>query len=199
VFLPAERAACSRRSSDRRPGRPRRRRRAGRGGQPSASLWSRTFSAWRRRRASTRTRFRPGTARPPGRAPARRHWRGECIPCKAMAPIRAEIRREYQGVLAVDFYDVWKNPAAARHFGIRVIPTLIFYDASGRELGRREGYVTRRRTSWRQWGRWGVPPCVPLRVEVDGGPAVGCCSGGWPRARCWRLRRPLAGAWRACS
>jgi thioredoxin 1 len=68
---------------------------------------------------------------------------GECIPCKAMAPIRAELRREYPGVLAVDFYDVWKNPAAARHFGTRVIPTLIFYDADGRELGRREGYIAK--------------------------------------------------------
>jgi thioredoxin 1 len=68
---------------------------------------------------------------------------GECIPCKAMAPIRAELRREYPGVLAVDFYDVWKNPAAARHFGTRVIPTLIFYDADGRELGRREGYMAK--------------------------------------------------------
>jgi thioredoxin 1 len=81
---------------------------------------------------------------------------GECIPCKAMAPIRAGIRREYQGVLSVDFYDVWKNPAAARHFGIRVIPTLIFYDGSGRELGRREGYVTRAEIM-ATWGRWGVP------------------------------------------
>jgi thioredoxin 1 len=78
---------------------------------------------------------------------------GECIPCKAMAPIRAELRRDYQGVLAVDFYDVWKNPAAGRHFGTR-IPTLIFYDASGRELARREGYVGRAEilATWAQWG-----------------------------------------------
>jgi thioredoxin 1 len=80
---------------------------------------------------------------------------GECIPCKAMAPIRAEIRREYAGVMAVDFYDVWKDPAAARHFGIRVIPTLIFYDASGGELGRREGYVAKS-DIMAQWARWGV-------------------------------------------
>jgi len=66
---------------------------------------------------------------------------GECIPCKAMAPIRAELRREYAGVLAVDFYDVWKDPDAAQHFRIRTIPTLIYYDASGRELGRQEGFV----------------------------------------------------------
>ena len=66
---------------------------------------------------------------------------GECIPCKAMAPIRAELRREYDGVLVVDFYDVWKDPDAGLYFGIRAIPTLIYYDATGRELGRQEGFV----------------------------------------------------------
>jgi thioredoxin 1 len=80
---------------------------------------------------------------------------GECIPCKAMAPIRADLRREYEGVLAVDFYDVWKNPAAGRHFGTRVIPTLIFYDAYGRELGRREGYVSKAEIL-ATLARWGV-------------------------------------------
>jgi thioredoxin 1 len=79
---------------------------------------------------------------------------GECIPCKAMAPIRAEIRREYRGVLAVDFYDVWKDPRAAGQFGTRVIPTLIFFDAAGRELGRREGYVPKAEimATWRRYG-----------------------------------------------
>jgi len=68
---------------------------------------------------------------------------GKCVPCKAMAPIRAELRKEYQGALALDFYDVWKNPDAGNHFGIRAIPTLIFYDASGNELARREGYMAK--------------------------------------------------------
>lgn len=68
---------------------------------------------------------------------------GKCIPCKAMAPIRAELRQEYQGVLALDFFDVWKNPDAGNHFGIRAIPTLIFYDAAGTELARREGYMAK--------------------------------------------------------
>jgi thioredoxin 1 len=68
---------------------------------------------------------------------------GKCIPCRAMAPIRAELRREYAGALVVDFYDVWKNPDAGRHFGIRAIPTLIFYDAAGAELARREGYLAK--------------------------------------------------------
>jgi thioredoxin 1 len=66
---------------------------------------------------------------------------GECIPCRAMAPIRADLRRDYAGALVVDFYDVWKDRQAGYHFGIKVIPTLIYYDAAGVELGRQEGYI----------------------------------------------------------
>ncbi len=61
----------------------------------------------------------------------------------AVALIRAELRREYAGALAMDFYDVWKDKNAGAHFRIRAIPTLIFYDASGRELIRREGSGSR--------------------------------------------------------
>jgi thioredoxin 1 len=80
---------------------------------------------------------------------------GECIPCKAMAPIRAELRREYAGALVVDFYDVWKDPAAGRHFRIRAIPTLIFYDAEGREVGRLLGFVPKA-DILAAYARWGV-------------------------------------------
>lgn len=66
---------------------------------------------------------------------------GSCIPCRAMAPIRAELWREYAGRLEVDFYDVWKDRQAGVRFGVQVIPTLIYYDSAGRELGRQQGYV----------------------------------------------------------
>ena len=65
----------------------------------------------------------------------------ECIPCKMMAPIIEELQSEYQGRAAVVFIDVWKNPAAGRQFGIRAIPTQIFYDAGGNEKGRHEGFL----------------------------------------------------------
>lgn len=77
-----------------------------------------------------------------------------CIPCKAMAPIRAELRREYAGVLAVDFYDVWQDPDAGRHFGVWVIPTLIAYDGAGREVGRLQGFTSKADvlTNLKRWG-----------------------------------------------
>jgi len=67
----------------------------------------------------------------------------KCIPCKMTAPILEEIRREYQGRLEVTFIDVWKNPAAGRAYGIRAIPTKIFFDSSGRELFRHEGFYSK--------------------------------------------------------
>ena len=65
----------------------------------------------------------------------------ECIPCKMMAPIIEELKTEYQGRAAVVFIDVWKNPAAGRQFGLRTIPTQIFYDAEGNEKSRHEGFL----------------------------------------------------------
>lgn len=53
----------------------------------------------------------------------------------------AKLRREYAGQLEVDFYDVWKDRQAGAHTGVRVIPTLIYHDATGRQLGRQQGYV----------------------------------------------------------
>ena len=78
----------------------------------------------------------------------------KCIPCKMMAPLLEELRREYKGRLEVTFIDVWKNPGAGRQYGIRVIPTQIFFDASGRELYRHEGFFSKKDilAKWRELG-----------------------------------------------
>ncbi len=68
---------------------------------------------------------------------------GKCIPCKMMAPILEELKKEYAGRMEVEFIDVWENPAAGEAYGIRLIPTQIFYDASGKELMRHEGFFSR--------------------------------------------------------
>jgi hypothetical protein len=55
-------------------------------------------------------------------------------------PVLDELREEYAGRLGVEFYDVRKDPSQAAKYGIRVIPTQIFFDASGKELFRHEGF-----------------------------------------------------------
>lgn len=78
----------------------------------------------------------------------------KCMPCKMMAPILEEMKTTYAGQLQVDFIDVWKNPRAAQEYGIRVIPTQIFFGPDGKELGRHEGFMSREAilAQWRKFG-----------------------------------------------
>jgi thioredoxin 1 len=64
----------------------------------------------------------------------------KCIPCQRMATILSDLKSNYVGQLEVEFIDVWKNEAAAKPYKIRLIPTQIFYDATGKELFRHEGF-----------------------------------------------------------
>jgi thioredoxin 1 len=68
---------------------------------------------------------------------------GKCIPCKAMAPILAQLGKDYAGKLQVEVIDVWQDRAAAEPYRIGMIPTQIFYAADGRELSRHEGFMSR--------------------------------------------------------
>ena len=65
---------------------------------------------------------------------------GKCIPCKQMVPVREAIKSEYAGQVEVIFIDVWENRAAGKEYRIRLIPTQIIVDATGKELFRHEGY-----------------------------------------------------------
>lgn len=67
---------------------------------------------------------------------------GACIPCKMMAPIVEKLEKVYEGKAAVVFIDVWKDPAQARKFGIRAIPTQIFFDVEGKEIYRHVGFMS---------------------------------------------------------
>lgn len=64
----------------------------------------------------------------------------KCIPCKMMAPILEELKKEYAGKMKVEFIDVWQNEDAGKKYGVEMIPTQIFYDANGKELFRHTGF-----------------------------------------------------------
>lgn len=64
----------------------------------------------------------------------------KCIPCKMMAPILEELAHEYKDRAAIVFIDVWENRNAGKAFGIRAIPTQIFFDSTGKEVLRHEGF-----------------------------------------------------------
>ncbi len=79
----------------------------------------------------------------------------KCIPCKAMAPILAQLRTDYSGRLDVVFVDVWKYPDLAGSYSVRTIPTQIFFGADGRELARHTGFMSREEIL-AQWKSLGV-------------------------------------------
>lgn len=64
----------------------------------------------------------------------------KCVPCKMMAPILDELKATLAGQLQVDFIDVWQQEDVGEQYGLRVIPTQIFFDADGNELFRHEGF-----------------------------------------------------------
>lgn len=70
----------------------------------------------------------------------------KCIPCKMMAPIMEELEKEYDktGKAAIIFIDVWENKDQGKKFGIRSIPTQIFYDKEGKEVARHEGFMDKK-------------------------------------------------------
>ena len=65
----------------------------------------------------------------------------KCIPCKMMAPIMEKMEKKYDGKAAIVFIDVWEHREQAQRFGIRAIPTQIFYDADGKEVTRHVGFM----------------------------------------------------------
>ena len=55
-------------------------------------------------------------------------WAAWCGPCQMVAPIVAELAKEYQDQgLRVGKLDVDQNPSIASKFGIRSIPSILFF------------------------------------------------------------------------
>ena len=54
-------------------------------------------------------------------------WAEWCGPCKMVGPVIEELAKDYQGKIKVAKMDVDQNRATPARFGIRNIPTLIFF------------------------------------------------------------------------
>ncbi|MEI6747656.1 MAG: thioredoxin [Bacteroidales bacterium] len=54
-------------------------------------------------------------------------WAEWCGPCRMVGPIIEEIAKEYEGKAVVGKLDVDSNPAVTSKFGIRNIPTILFF------------------------------------------------------------------------
>ena len=54
-------------------------------------------------------------------------WAEWCGPCRMVGPIVEELHNEYDGKAVVGKVDVDNNPMISQKFGIRNIPTLLFF------------------------------------------------------------------------
>ena len=66
---------------------------------------------------------------------------GSCIPCKMMAPILEELKKEYEGRAVIQFVDTRYDRSAIEKYRLRGIPTQVFYDKEGREVFRHLGFM----------------------------------------------------------
>lgn len=54
-------------------------------------------------------------------------WATWCGPCRMIAPIVEELAKEYDGKIVVGNCDVEENDDIAAEYGIRNIPTILFF------------------------------------------------------------------------
>ena len=54
-------------------------------------------------------------------------WATWCGPCRMMAPIIEELAKDYEGKCVISKCDVEENEDLATEFGIRNIPTILFF------------------------------------------------------------------------
>lgn len=81
----------------------------------------------------------------------------KCRPCKMMAPILEELKETYEGRAEIIFIDVWKNREVAKEYGIRAIPTQIFFSEEGEEVKRHTGFMDKK-TIIKNLSELGVKP-----------------------------------------
>lgn len=68
----------------------------------------------------------------------------KCPPGRQMIPILDELRAKYATKFQIKYIDVWQDRAAASEYGVRKIPTQIFYDRNGKEVFRHVGFYSKK-------------------------------------------------------
>ncbi len=67
-------------------------------------------------------------------------WAEWCGPCRMITPIIQEIGKEYEGKVVTVEIDVDSNPGITARYGIRNIPTVLFFK-DGKQVDKQVGAV----------------------------------------------------------
>lgn len=71
-------------------------------------------------------------------------WAEWCGPCRMVGPIVKEIGNEYQGKVVAGKLDVDSNPGVTAQYGVRNIPTILFFK-NGEIVDKQVGAVPKSR------------------------------------------------------
>ena len=85
-------------------------------------------------------------------------WATWCGPCRAIAPYIEELAKEYDGKIVVGKCDVEENDDIVMEYGVRNIPTILFFKG---------GEVVDRLDSQSRLSRRSSRPCCNVRKGVN--------------------------------
>lgn len=69
-------------------------------------------------------------------------WAPWCGPCRVMAPVLEEIKKELEGKVEVEEVNVDEKPDMASKYGVMSIPTYVI-EKDGKEVGRKIGVTAK--------------------------------------------------------
>ena len=69
-------------------------------------------------------------------------WAAWCGPCRIIGPVIDELAKEYEGKAVIGKVDVDQNPEISMEYGIRSIPTLLFFK-DGKLVDRTVGVMSK--------------------------------------------------------
>ncbi|MDQ1328574.1 MAG: Thioredoxin protein [Candidatus Poribacteria bacterium] len=64
-----------------------------------------------------------------------------CRPCDMMAPMLEELKKEYTGIMNIEFVDVRERQILGARYGVSSIPVQVFFDKDGKEFYRHVGFI----------------------------------------------------------
>lgn len=67
-----------------------------------------------------------------------------CSPCRWMTPIIDELGQKYADRVQIVKIDAQDDPDLARDYGVKAVPTSIFFDKDHRQVYRRKGFMSQK-------------------------------------------------------